>query len=146
MAEPIDYEITFTDSPAADEVALLFQGLRSHSGAIFGPTWSKSIAFYLRDVKGTIVGGVYGNYGCFNWLYVDTLWVSDEARGHGNGSRLLQAIENEAIKNGCTSVYLDTFSFQAPEFYKKLGYTIFGELDNFPDGYSRIFLRKELSK
>jgi GNAT superfamily N-acetyltransferase len=139
------YEITFSESPEAADVAVLGAGLRAHSGAIFGATWIKAIAFYLRDAEGKIVGGVYGNFGTFNWLYVDTLWVSDELRGRGYGARLLAAIEQEAVTNNCTSVYLDTFSFQAPEFYKKLGYEVFGELNDFPAGHSRIFLRKSLS-
>ena len=143
--QPKGHTITFTENPTAEDVAVLSQGLRSHMGAIFGTTWTQSIAFYLRDAEGKIVGGVYGNYGVFNWVYVDTLWVSDELRGRGYGAQLLTAIENEAIKHNCTNIYLDTFSFQAPEFFKRLGYEIFGELKDFPPGHSRIFLTKKLS-
>ena len=138
--------MTFSERPTAEDVGVLSQGLHSFCDAIFGPTWVRSIAFFLRDGEGKIVGGVYGNYGSFGWAYVDTLWVSDEVRGLGFGSRLLDAIENEALKQNCTNVFLSTFSFQAPEFYKKLGYEVFGELKNFPEGHNRIFLSKDLSK
>jgi hypothetical protein len=40
--------------------------------------------------------------------------------------------------------YLDTFSFQAPDFYKKLGYEVFGELQDFPHGHQRYFMKKRL--
>ena len=140
-----NYEITFSERPTAEEVGILTQGLRGFNESIFGPTHAQSIAFYVRDAGGKIVGGVYGSYGVFKWLYIDILWVTDELRGRGYGAQLLAAIENEAIKHNCTNVYLDTFSFQAPEFYKKLGYEVFGELEDFPAGHSRIFLRKRLS-
>jgi len=70
--------------------------------------------------------------------------VSDRVRGSSYGTRLMEHIEREAIARGCTDAYLDTFSFQAPEFYKRLGYEVFGELEDFPVGHSRIFLRKRL--
>ena len=81
-----DYEITFSDAPAADDVEVLSEGLRRHGGAIFGQTWIKSVAFFLRDSDGKIVGGVFGNYGVFEWMYVDSLWVSDDLRGRGLGA------------------------------------------------------------
>ena len=139
-----NYEITFTEKPTAAEVGVLTQGLHTHINGIFGESWARSIAYLLRDGDGVIVGGAYGSYGSFRWAFVDTLWVADHVRGHGYGSRLLAAFEQEAAKNHCTDVYLDTFSFQAPEFYKRLGYEIFGELNDFPPGHSRIFLRKSL--
>ncbi len=56
----------------------------------------------------------------------------------------MQAAENEALARGCHGAYLDTFSFQAPDFYQKLGYEIYGKLDDFPKGHCRYFLRKKL--
>ena len=57
----------------------------------------------------------------------------------------MAAIEGEGARHGSTNVYLNTFSFEAPEFYKKLGYTVFAELEDFPPGHKRMFLRKQLS-
>jgi len=75
---------------------------------------------------------------------IDLLWVKDELRGRGYGSRLLTLAEDEARQCGAKSVYLDTFSFQAPNFYKPHGYQVFGELQNFPAGHQRYFLTKQL--
>ena len=72
------------------------------------------------------------------------MWLREDVRRHGFGSRLLTQAEDEARKRGAKNVYLDTFSFQAPEFYKKHGYRIFGELKDFPVGHQRFFLMKEL--
>jgi len=52
--------------------------------------------------------------------------------------------EDEARHRGAKNAYLDTFSFQAPDFYKKHGYRVFGELQDFPPGHQRHFLTKRL--
>lgn len=80
----------------------------------------------------------------WGWLFVAMLWVSGSYRGNGYGSKLLQLAEAKAKAYGCNSVFLDTHSFQAPDFYRKHGYTEFGRLENFPPGHSRIYLSKAL--
>ena len=66
-------------------------------------------------------------------------------RGLGHGSALLEAAEKLGSERGCHSVLLDTLSFQAPDFYAKLGYEILGVLDNCPTGHQRLYLRKSLA-
>lgn len=138
------YEITFEENPADEEIQILGEGIEQYTESKFGSRGNKPLTFFLRDDVGSIVGGVHGNYGEWGWLYISTLWVSERVRGSGYGTLLMQHIEGAAIKDGCTNAYLDTFSFQAPEFYQKLGYTIFAELEDFPAGHSRCFLRKRL--
>jgi len=72
------------------------------------------------------------------------MWLQEEFRGLGYGRKLLSLAEDEARKRGAEYAYLDTFSFQAPDFYKKLGDEVFGELGDFPVGHQRYFLKKEL--
>ncbi|SFG34021.1 Acetyltransferase (GNAT) family protein [Sporolactobacillus nakayamae] len=79
-------------------------------------------------------------------LHIDFLWVHKRVRGKGYGSALLKEMENYALKNRCRFVYLDTFSFQAPEFYIKHGYTVFGTLENHPKGFNQYFLQKRYEK
>jgi len=55
-------------------------------------------------------------------------------------------VEEEAIKRGCTIAYTNTFPWQAPEFYKKLGYKLYGKLDDFPEGSSLGYFSKRLIK
>jgi len=141
----MNYEITLEEKPSAEELDVLRSGLGEYGRAIVGQTSFTDVTFLVRDGEGVIVGGVHGNYGSFGWVYVDTLWVSERLRGNDYGTRLMNMIEDAAIRNGCTQSYLNTFSFQAPEFYKKLGYTVFAELEDFPVGHSRVFMRKRLS-
>lgn len=103
----------------------------------------KPLAIFLRDSDNHVMGGLVGET-YWQWLYVDVLWVHESLRREGYGDALLAAAEQEAVKRGCQYAYLDTFSFQAPEFYQKRGYIVFGELPNFPQGYRRYFLKKEL--
>jgi N-acetylglutamate synthase-like GNAT family acetyltransferase len=138
------YSIIFDENPSHEKLRLLGEGIDRYTQSKFGDRINKHIAFFLLDETGAIAGGVFGKYGSFGWLYISALWVSETVRENGHGTRLMNNIEQEARKNGCTNAYLDTFSFQAPEFYKKLGYTVFGELEDFPAGHSRIFMRKTL--
>jgi GNAT superfamily N-acetyltransferase len=65
-------------------------------------------------------------------------------RGAGLGSRILAAAEEEGRKRGCRAAVLYTISFQAPDFYKRHGWRVFGEIPCDPPGTSRIFMTKEL--
>lgn len=78
------------------------------------------------------------------WLRIGTLWVDARLRGQGYGRQLMAAAEAEGRQRGCHSAYLDTFSFQAPAFYERCGYEVFGTLEAFPGGHTRFFMRKSL--
>ena len=100
------------------------------------------VSISLRE-KGKIVGGVVGEI-FFGWMFVQLFWIDDKHRGKGFGQQLLEAAEAQARKNGVRNVYLDTFSFQAPAFYKKLGYREFGRLKEYPVGHDRVWMTKAL--
>jgi GNAT superfamily N-acetyltransferase len=138
------YDITFEENPSPEQIQILSDGITEHDRLKMGARDMITLTYLLRDESGAIVGGVHGNYSRFGWLYISTLWVSENVRSGGYGSKLMKQIEDEAIKRGCANAYLDTFSFQALEFYKKLGYTVFGMLEDFPKGHQRCFLRKKL--
>jgi GNAT superfamily N-acetyltransferase len=97
----------------------------------------------LEDDDGELVAGLYGHIS-YTWLVVEVLWVAERVRKHGYGRRLLGQAEAYAREHGCHAVWLDTFSFQARDFYEKQGYTLFGELPNYPDEHRRYFLWKKL--
>ena len=99
----------------------------------------------LHDTDGTTVGGLWGRT-AYDWLFVELLAVPESMRGQGVGTELMRRAEEEAIARGCRNAWLDTFEFQARPFYEKLGYTCFGELADYPPGFSRYFLRKTLEK
>ncbi len=83
---------------------------------------------------------------CFVWgaAHVDALWVSAQYRKQGLGSMLLNEVERTAVKNGCNLIHLDTFDFQAKDFYVKHGYEVFGILNDSPEGHCRYYMKKIL--
>jgi len=76
--------------------------------------------------------------------YIDLLWVRDDQRSCGLGTRLLAAAEAEIRRRGCDRVALSTHSFQAPGFYARFGYTECGRTPGYPHGHDDIHLVKQL--
>ncbi len=136
-------DIISVDKPDDSVWDVIGWGIHHYNIQQAGDTGHQPLCFVLRAPDQKIVGGLIGKT-YWNWLYIDLLFVKEEFRGHKYGQRLLQAAEDEARRRGATNVYLDTFSFQAPEFYKQNGYQIFGELNNFPAGHQRYFFTKQL--
>ncbi|MBB3112870.1 GNAT superfamily N-acetyltransferase [Paenibacillus phyllosphaerae] len=81
---------------------------------------------------------------CWNWIEVDILWVDESRRGLGYGTYLLQEIERIAREKGCTMIKLNTFSFQAPEFYRKQGYEQIAVIHDAPTGSSHYYFKKAI--
>ena len=129
------------DRPAVS--AELFQRLLEFSEAQAGPRDTYEFALTVRDEERRIVGGLCGEL-IWNSLYVAILWVSESSRGQGHGSALMQTAEDMARKRGCGVAFLSTMTFQAPNFYKRLGYLPIGELLDSPSGFSRVWLAKRL--
>lgn len=131
------------DREASKEAKAILQGLIKFNSKYGGREDWRELTIFLKDKKGKVVAGLNG-HSDWGWLFVKLLWVADDYRGEGLGTRLMAAAEKEAIERKCRHIWLDTFSFQAPKFYRSLGYRKFGKLDNYPEGYSRYFFTKAL--
>lgn len=105
----------------------------------------ESIPFSLAAYEGEqYIGGVTGAM-AWGLLYIRYLAVDPAYRGQGVGAKLLQAIEDQARQQGAMISELTTMSWQAPHFYIKYGYVIFGEIKDIPiKGQSKIYLQKYL--
>jgi GNAT superfamily N-acetyltransferase len=138
MAEII--EINFLDEPAWEVIG---GGITDYNTQQAGDDHGKNLCFVLQNQQGDILGGLIGmTY--WNWLYINLMWIQEDLRGRGFGKQLMDLAEEEGRKRGAQHAYLDTFTFQAPEFYKKLGYREFGKLEDFPPGHTRYFLTKDI--
>ena len=141
----MDLEITIQHRPHKRDVELLRQFLVDHNTSHSKIEEGQDLGIFLRTPERELVGGVYG----WMWgecLEVHYLWVRPDVRGKGYGKRLMALIEEQAAQKGCTQAVLETFSFQAPEFYAKRGYEIWGSLEGYPDQCRKYFLKKRLSR
>ena len=99
----------------------------------------------IKDEKGDIIAGINSRMYCWNCINVDILWVKEEYRKLGLGSMLLNEVERIAKEKSCYLIHLDTFDFQAKDFYLKHGYEIFGILEDCPKEHKRYYLKKILA-
>lgn len=139
----LDYRIEFTTEPSESDLLRIRTGLSAFNRTKIPDKKHVPLCFSLFDSEGQFAGGLSA-YTSYEWLFLDSLWIADSARGHGQGRSLVTAAEKEARERGCANSWLDTFGFQARGFYERLGYQVFGELEDFPPGYSRYFMRKAL--
>ncbi|MGP4046506.1 GNAT family N-acetyltransferase [Streptomyces sp. 2A115] len=92
-----------------------------------------------------LVGGLIG-YTWATWLHVTYLWVDERHRGSGIGSRLLSQAEHMArTVRGCLNSRLETWDFQAPDFYLKQGYEVVCVIPDYPPGVTEYTLTKRLA-
>jgi ribosomal protein S18 acetylase RimI-like enzyme len=106
------------------------------------PFRSKRFTLRHDSAEGQLMGGLSAVIS-WGWLFIDAVWVDPMARRQGTGRHLLARAEQHAVTEGCHAAWLDTF--QAKAFYEAIGYTVFGELESYPGGQTRYFMRKSLS-
>ncbi|MDR3537552.1 MAG: GNAT family N-acetyltransferase [Acetobacteraceae bacterium] len=133
-----------TDTPTDDTFQAIYQALDAHSRPKVGLAQRRLLVIPIRDDSGTVAGGLW-SCTLFQWLHVEMLFVPQALRGVGVGSALMASAEQEARARGCLGAFVDTFSFQAPRFYERLGYSLFGTLDGFPPNHERLYFRKHFA-
>jgi ribosomal protein S18 acetylase RimI-like enzyme len=109
-----------------------------------GELSNKAMNLVIKDETGKIIAGLLGQKYYMKAAYIDVLWVDESQRHKHLGTKLLKKFEELAKENGCFMIHLDTFNFQAPEFYEKHGYLLYGTLDNNPVGHKRFYYYKLL--
>jgi ribosomal protein S18 acetylase RimI-like enzyme len=133
-------EITVSDAPSTEERSAIIGGLVGYNDEHAGLERHRPLTIVARS-DGAIAGGLLG-FTHWNWLFISHLWLAEACRGSGVGRRLISAAEAEAVARGCAHAHCDTFEFQALPFYRKIGYTVFGKLEDYPPGFTRYYLQK----
>jgi GNAT superfamily N-acetyltransferase len=106
---------------------------------------ARPVQAFALDEAGQLIGGCAGStVNVWHWLTVDTMWVEPSHRGHGIGRELLAEVEGQARARGCRWAKLNTWEFQAPEFYERLGYVVYGREIDYPPGHINHLMRKDL--
>jgi ribosomal protein S18 acetylase RimI-like enzyme len=100
---------------------------------------------YALDQQGEVIGGLTGRtHSLRAWLEISVIWVKPGAREQGIGRKLMKRAEEEALSRGCLYARTSTSDYQAPRFYEKLGYSLYGKLENCPPGETCYYYRKDL--
>jgi GNAT superfamily N-acetyltransferase len=134
--------LDLTDNPDADDEAFVIDQTLAYNGR-FAQGEAQRLRVFARNDDDHIIGGLTGKT---YWQYLDIsfLWVDERYRKSGQATALMSAAETEARRRGCKRAIVDTFSFQAPEFYRKLGYSEWGRLTEMAGQHERYFFRKTL--
>ena len=129
--------------PSETETDYIREALNQFNCAHVGDDGHTPLNLIEYDADGNIIGGLLGGT-YWGWMYIDILWVREDHRRQGVGSRLLTEAEKEAMRRGCHHVHVDTMSWQAPMFYQKHGYEVIGVLPDIPRGNQKYLLMKAL--
>jgi len=125
--------------------AVIRRGLAAYNTARFRPSDNTTLEVLVRDdSSGEALGGLLGHTS-YRLFFLDVFYLPEELRGAGLGTRIIALAEDEARRRGCTTAFVYTVSFQAPDFYQRHGYRRFGEVVCPPDGATRIFFSKALA-
>lgn len=135
----LTYNVTSASTNSARKTIL--KGLIEYNRQKAGPSKWHTVAVVINDSRGKVLGGLTGWTG-WGWMYVELFWLPEELRRQGHGRKLMALAEEEARKRGCIGMYLNTASFQAPDFYPKLGFKPYGVVEDFPPGHKTYYLVK----
>lgn len=137
-------EIRRTDTvPQAAEAQVL--AILSEAATAAGyPFRSEATSLQAWDGE-TFLGGLIARIGV-DWVCVEMLAVDHAARGRGVGRALMAAVETLAREQGKTGIWLDSYTFQAPDFYRRLGYAEIGRIEHYPRDQARVFLAKRFEE
>jgi ribosomal protein S18 acetylase RimI-like enzyme len=137
------WQLKVETEPALEDVRLLGDRLYDYNVEHTGRDDGQWLAVFSRDEKDQIVAGLHG-WTWSGWLKINYLWVSAEERRRGRGRQMLLMAEAEARKRGCSRATLYTYSFQAPDFYRRHGYSIVATIEGLPEGHRQYTLVKEI--
>lgn len=101
--------------------------------------------FYILAEENENIVGILTGYTIFSEVCIDELLVVQGHRNQGIGRSLLSHLESYFREKDFTNINLVTNEFQAPEFYKKCGYSLefIRENEKFPS-FSKYFFVKWL--
>jgi len=128
-----------------DVIRIIDHGLSEYNQSVQPDPDAAPLVLAIRSDDDRTVAGVTGR-SAYGWMRVDVIWVGQSHRGKGLGQLLMSNVEQIARVRQCIGVHLDTHGFQAPGFYTRLGYEVFGELSDYPQGEKHYYFRKMLEK
>ena len=140
MDEDARWTVALESDPGPELRAGIVAALRAANEAAAGPGGNRLLAVGVRDASGAAVGGLWGEIKR-GFLFVELLALGP-ARSRGLGRQVMALAEAEARRRGLDGMWLHTWTFQAPGFYEKLGFTECGRIPGYPRDHDCIFYVK----
>ena len=138
----MDPILRVSSAPEPDAERVIGDGLSAFNDATVGYADRVPLHVLVSDPdSGKVVGGITGRTS-LGLMFIDLVYLPETLRGRDIGARMMALAEEEARRRGCRAGVLYTISFQAPGFYQRLGWRVFGEIPCDPPGTSRVFLTK----
>jgi len=144
MSEPTPLSLSVHDDLPREAAAVVDDGLGESNERAAPLHEVRPLSSFVRTIEGEVVGGAIGR----TWgacCELQQLWVRPDLRCRGTGARLVRVFEERASTRGCTTFYLETYSFQAPRLYRSLGYEVRLELRGYSEGVVKYTMVKELA-
>ena len=144
MSNPIGGDVVMETEPRPEDIRLLEDRINEFNVQATGITDGKFFSWFLRDENEATIGGIFG----WTWgatCYVRYLYIPERLRHEGLGSALMGAVEAEAKRRGCVQIVLETHDFQAPGFYRRLGFEITGRVADYPRDHQYLTMAKRLA-
>lgn len=135
---------TIEGEPNLTDMKILVDGMLAYHASKGHPRKVSKCSITIKNDEDKLVGCVMVSF-LYNGMEIGSLWVDESMRGQGLGQKLTEMAETEGVKRGCTFAYTNTFTWQAPGFYEKLGYALYGKLENFPEGNALSYYRKSIT-
>lgn len=130
------------DFPDAEHINPIVDGVVSYGESLVQGNKPKKYVFHLIEDE-QLIGGVVGAIQ-FNRYYLSHIWISENHRNRGKGSKLLSSCEENLRILGCNSIILETLNKQAVSFYLQNGYTPISEITEYVQGFDLVHLLKEI--
>jgi len=140
----MNYSITLEKNPNSGDIQILNDGIIKEHKLKKDMKPLDFFAYFIRDEQGQIVGGCAGD-NMYGGLFVGQLWVKEELRGNGYGTQLMLLAEDLAKESLCAFITVNTFEWEALNFYKKLGFYVEFARHGYEKSSVFYFLRKDLT-
>lgn len=140
-------DLTLITELTKEEQATILNGLKNYAfekANIKEEDCYIPFEFAYKDKEDNIVAGING-FCYYKCLYVDMLWVHSDCRHKKLGTALLNQAEVFGKEQGCLFSSLTTMDWEAPEFYKKLGYKVEFIREGYIHNHKMFFLCKKFS-
>jgi GNAT superfamily N-acetyltransferase len=141
----MEHSLVVTDATDPRDWSAILQSLVAFNARNGPPTAFQPLAVLIKDPQFETLGGLWGRT-AYDWLFIELLFVPEAMRGRSEGSKIVRKAEQIARERGCVGAWVDTFSFQSRPFYERLGYSLFGQIDDHPVGGARWFLQKRFDR